>query len=58
MVDCVKVYGFEGVIVDGSDFIEVYLVFKEVVKVVCGKKGLKLIELMVFCLIFYFVDDD
>ena len=32
MADRAKAYGFEGVTVDGSDFAEVYLAFKEAVK--------------------------
>ena len=47
MADRAKAYGFEGVTVDGSDFTEVYLAFKEAVKAARGKKGPKLIELMV-----------
>ena len=38
MVDRAKAYGFEGVTVDGSDFTEVYLAFKEAVKAARGKK--------------------
>ena len=36
--DRAKAYGFEGVTVDGSDFTEVYLAFKEAVKAARGKK--------------------
>lgn len=38
MADRAKAYGFEGVTVDGSDFTEVYLAFKEAVKAARGKK--------------------
>ncbi|EPB2975426.1 thiamine pyrophosphate-dependent dehydrogenase E1 component subunit alpha [Enterococcus faecalis] len=58
MADRAKAYGFEGVTVDGSDFTEVYLAFKEAVKAARGKKGLKLIELMVSRLTSHSADDD
>lgn len=58
MSDRAKAYGFEGVTVDGSDFTEVYLAFKEAVKAVRGKKGPKLIELMVSRLTSHSADDD
>lgn len=58
MADRAKAYGFEGVTVDGSDFTEVYLAFKEAVKAACGKKGPKLIELMVSRLTSHSADDD
>ena len=38
MADRAKAYGFEGVTVDGSDFTEVYLAFKEAVKAARGKR--------------------
>ena len=38
MADRAKAYGFEGVTVDGSDFAEVYLAFKEAVKAARGKR--------------------
>ena len=38
MADRAKAYGFEGVTVDGSDFTEVYLAFKEAVKRLAGKR--------------------
>ncbi|EGO8414334.1 MULTISPECIES: thiamine pyrophosphate-dependent dehydrogenase E1 component subunit alpha [Enterococcus] len=58
MADRAKAYGFEGVTVDGSDFTEVYLAFKEAVKASRGKKGPKLIELMVSRLTSHSADDD
>lgn len=58
MADRAKAYGFEGVTVDGSDFTEVYLAFKEAVKAARGKKGPKLIELMVSRLTSHSADDD
>ena len=58
MADRAKAYGFEGVTVDGSDFAEVYLAFKEAVKAARGKKGPKLIELMVSRLTSHSADDD
>ncbi len=58
MADRAKAYGFEGVTVDGSDFTEVYLAFKEAVKVAREKKGPKLIELMVSRLTSHSADDD
>ena len=58
MADRAKAYGFEGVTVDGSDFTEVYLAFKEAVKASRGKKGPKLIELMVCRLTSHSADDD
>ena len=58
MADRAKAYGFEGVTVDGSDFAEVYLAFKEAVKADRGKKGPKLIELMVSRLTSHSADDD
>ncbi|EJJ1065257.1 thiamine pyrophosphate-dependent dehydrogenase E1 component subunit alpha [Enterococcus faecalis] len=58
MADCAKAYGFEGVTVDGSDFTEVYLAFKEAVKAAREKKGPKLIELMVSRLTSHSADDD
>lgn len=58
MADRAKAYGFEGVTVDGSDFTEVYLAFKEAVKAALGKKGPKLIELMVSRLTSHSADDD
>lgn len=42
MADRAKAYGFEGVTVDGSDFTEVYLAFKEAVKAARGKKRTKI----------------
>ena len=58
MADRAKAYGFEGVTVDGSDFTEVYLAFKEAVKAARGKKGPELIELMVSRLTSHSADDD
>lgn len=58
MADRAKAYGFEGVTVDGSDFTEVYLAFKEAVKASRGKKGPKLIELMVSRLTSHSADDN
>ena len=58
MADRAKAYGFEGVTVDGSDFTEVYLAFKEAVKAARGKIGPKLIELMVSRLTSHSADDD
>ena len=58
MADRAKAYGFEGVTVDGSDFTEVYLAFKEAVKAARGKQGPKLIELMVSRLTSHSADDD
>lgn len=58
MADRAKAYGFEGVTVDGSDFTEVYLAFKEAVKAAREKKGPKLIELMVSRLTSHSADDD
>lgn len=58
MADRAKAYGFEGVTVDGSDFTEVYLAFKEAVQAARGKKGPKLIELMVSRLTSHSADDD
>lgn len=58
MADRAKAYGFEGVTVDGSDFTEVYLAFKEAVKAARAKKGPKLIELMVSRLTSHSADDD
>lgn len=58
MADRAKAYGFEGVTVDGSDFTEVYLAFKEAVKASRGKKGPKLIELMISRLTSHSADDD
>lgn len=58
MADRAKAYGFEGVTVDGSDFTEVYLAFKEAVKAARRKKGPKLIELMVSRLTSHSADDD
>ena len=58
MADRAKAYGFEGVTVDGSDFTEVYLAFKEAVKEAKKKKGPKLIELMVSRLTSHSADDD
>ncbi len=58
MADRAKAYGFEGVTVDGSDFTAVYLAFKEAVKAGRGKKGPKLIELMVSRLTSHSADDD
>ena len=57
MADRAKAYGFEGVTVDGSDFAEVYLAFKEAVKA-AREKGPKLIELMVSRLTSHSADDD
>lgn len=58
MADRAKAYGFEGVTVDGSDFTEVCLAFKEAVKAARAKKGPKLIELMVSRLTSHSADDD
>ena len=58
MADRAKAYGFEGVTVDGSDFTEVYLAFKEAVKAAPGEKGPKMIELMVSRLTSHSADDD
>lgn len=47
-----------GYIIDGNDLFVVYKVVKEVVDCGCRGEGLILIEIVLYCLIVYFSDDD
>ncbi|MGM0125539.1 branched-chain alpha-keto acid dehydrogenase, E1 component, alpha subunit [Enterococcus sp. AZ194] len=58
MSDRAHGYGFEGITVDGNDFTEVYLTFKQAVEDVRNGNGPKLIELMVARLTSHSADDD
>lgn len=56
--DWVVGYGMLGVIVDGNDLLEVYQVVKEVCEWVFKGEGFILIEMVFYCLMLYFSDDD